>query len=56
MAWCPSDFTKLVTSSDDGTMRVWRVKRGRGEQEQQLGDVVGTTQWTKQDVGEWVPL
>ena len=53
VAWCPADFNNLVTSSDDGTMRVWRVKRARQEQQQVLGEVVGYTQWTKKDVGKW---
>ncbi|NWY52080.1 DTL protein, partial [Chionis minor] len=27
IAWCPSDFTKIVTCSDDNTVRIWRLRR-----------------------------
>ncbi|NXS32381.1 DTL protein, partial [Pomatostomus ruficeps] len=27
IAWCPSDFTKIATCSDDNTMRIWRLRR-----------------------------
>ncbi|NXT50825.1 DTL protein, partial [Pluvianellus socialis] len=26
IAWCPSDFTKIVTCSDDNTVRIWRLR------------------------------
>ncbi|NWQ89042.1 DTL protein, partial [Burhinus bistriatus] len=27
IAWCPSDFTKIATCSDDNTVRIWRLRR-----------------------------
>ncbi|KAM4771451.1 denticleless protein homolog [Rhinophrynus dorsalis] len=27
VTWCPTDFTKIVTCSDDNTVRVWRIDR-----------------------------
>ncbi|NWR47598.1 DTL protein, partial [Regulus satrapa] len=26
IAWCPSDFTKIATCSDDNTVRIWRLQ------------------------------
>ncbi|XP_075781265.1 denticleless protein homolog isoform X2 [Pelodiscus sinensis] len=26
VAWCPSDFTKITTCSDDNTVRIWRLQ------------------------------
>ncbi|XP_048840917.1 denticleless protein homolog [Brienomyrus brachyistius] len=26
--WCPTDFTKIASCSDDNTIRVWRLNRG----------------------------
>ncbi|XP_074165202.1 denticleless protein homolog isoform X1 [Sminthopsis crassicaudata] len=31
VCWCPTDFTKIATCSDDNTMKVWRLKRGLEE-------------------------
>ncbi|XP_030051930.1 denticleless protein homolog [Microcaecilia unicolor] len=31
VAWCPADFTKIATCSDDNTVRIWRLKRGNEE-------------------------
>ncbi|XP_072503993.1 denticleless protein homolog isoform X2 [Notamacropus eugenii] len=31
VCWCPADFTKIATCSDDNTMKVWRLKRGLEE-------------------------
>ncbi|XP_066467835.1 denticleless protein homolog [Tiliqua scincoides] len=28
VAWCPSDFTKITTCSDDNTIKIWRLRRG----------------------------
>ncbi|XP_071775216.1 denticleless protein homolog [Centroberyx gerrardi] len=28
IAWCPTDFTKIATCSDDNTVRIWRLDRG----------------------------
>ncbi|XP_016337985.1 denticleless protein homolog [Sinocyclocheilus anshuiensis] len=27
VAWCPSDFTKIASCSDDNTVRIWRLNR-----------------------------
>ncbi|CAM2111150.1 denticleless protein homolog isoform X1 [Caretta caretta] len=27
IAWCPSDFTKIATCSDDNTVKIWRLRR-----------------------------
>ncbi|KAI1240589.1 Denticleless protein, partial [Lamprotornis superbus] len=27
IAWCPSDFTKIATCSDDNTVKIWRLQR-----------------------------
>ncbi|XP_076873775.1 denticleless protein homolog [Brachyhypopomus gauderio] len=27
VSWCPTDFTKIATCSDDNTVRVWRLSR-----------------------------
>ncbi|NWH61549.1 DTL protein, partial [Geococcyx californianus] len=32
IAWCPSDFTKIATCSDDNTVRIWRLQH-RPEEE-----------------------
>ncbi|NXL63394.1 DTL protein, partial [Chordeiles acutipennis] len=31
IAWCPSDFTKIATCSDDNTVRIWRLRRPEEE-------------------------
>ncbi|NXD75386.1 DTL protein, partial [Halcyon senegalensis] len=32
IAWCPSDFTKIATCSDDNTVRIWRLRRHAEEE------------------------
>ncbi|NXK96603.1 DTL protein, partial [Formicarius rufipectus] len=27
IAWCPSDYTKIATCSDDNTVKIWRLRR-----------------------------
>uniref|UniRef100_A0A8C8SFQ0 Denticleless E3 ubiquitin protein ligase homolog n=1 Tax=Pelusios castaneus TaxID=367368 RepID=A0A8C8SFQ0_9SAUR len=39
VAWCPSDFTKIATCSDDNTVRVWRLQRDCGEKRLASGKV-----------------
>ncbi|XP_054839315.1 denticleless protein homolog isoform X2 [Eublepharis macularius] len=29
VAWCPSDFSKIATCSDDNTIKIWRLRRGK---------------------------
>ncbi|XP_074844719.1 denticleless protein homolog [Carettochelys insculpta] len=31
VAWCPSDFSKIATCSDDNTVRIWRLRRDHRE-------------------------
>ncbi|NXL29675.1 DTL protein, partial [Glaucidium brasilianum] len=42
IAWCPSDFTKIATCSDDNTVRIWRL-RHHPEEEKSFSktDLVG---------------
>ncbi|XP_043551811.1 denticleless protein homolog [Chiloscyllium plagiosum] len=39
VAWCPSDFSKIATCSDDNTVRIWRLVRKTGVAR---SDLVGT--------------
>ncbi|KAF7254143.1 hypothetical protein EYD10_00004 [Varanus komodoensis] len=32
VSWCPSDFTKISTCSDDNTVKIWRLRRGIEEE------------------------
>ncbi|XP_078675321.1 denticleless protein homolog [Branchiostoma floridae x Branchiostoma belcheri] len=43
VAWCQDDFTKLITCSDDNTMRVWRHQPPT-DKERDPNDVVGDVQ------------
>lgn len=36
VAWCPTDYTTVVSGSDDATLRVWRVDREDGRAAQRL--------------------
>ncbi|XP_053565334.1 denticleless protein homolog [Bombina bombina] len=31
VTWCPTDFSKIATCSDDNTVRIWRLKRSYDE-------------------------
>uniref|UniRef100_UPI00358DF69F denticleless protein homolog n=1 Tax=Myxine glutinosa TaxID=7769 RepID=UPI00358DF69F len=33
VCWCPTDFSKIVTCSDDDTLRVWRMMGGPRQEE-----------------------
>ncbi|XP_039385350.1 denticleless protein homolog isoform X3 [Mauremys reevesii] len=39
VAWCPSDFTKIATCSDDNTVRIWRLRRDRDKERLTSGKV-----------------
>ncbi|XP_048391471.1 denticleless protein homolog isoform X2 [Stegostoma tigrinum] len=39
VAWCPSDFSKIATCSDDNTVRIWRLVR---KMDVARSDLVGT--------------
>ncbi|XP_073484511.1 denticleless protein homolog [Aquarana catesbeiana] len=45
VTWCTADFTKIVTCSDDNTVRVWRLKRSSTQNGEQQVHCVG---WTRQ--------
>ncbi|XP_075060321.1 denticleless protein homolog isoform X2 [Mixophyes fleayi] len=47
VTWCPSDFTKIATCSDDNTVRIWRLKRG-GDNEGTEEDKTNCVGWTRQ--------
>ncbi|XP_072364750.1 denticleless protein homolog isoform X2 [Scyliorhinus torazame] len=39
VSWCPSDFSKIATCSDDNTVRIWRLNR---KMDVPRSDLVGT--------------
>ncbi|NWU69149.1 DTL protein, partial [Pterocles burchelli] len=39
IAWCPSDFTKIATCSDDNTVRIWRLQRHLEEEKSALSKI-----------------
>ncbi|KAM6404944.1 denticleless protein homolog [Pluvialis apricaria] len=47
IAWCPSDFTKIATCSDDNTVRIWHLRR-RPEEEKSAFSKVGLVGWVTQ--------
>ncbi|NXJ83008.1 DTL protein, partial [Trogon melanurus] len=47
IAWCPSDFTKIVTCSDDNTVRIWRL-RCRPEEEKLAFSETNLVGWVAQ--------
>ncbi|KAG5277290.1 hypothetical protein AALO_G00115830 [Alosa alosa] len=38
VAWCPTDFTKIVSCSDDNTIRIWRINRGEDGARSTVGE------------------
>lgn len=46
VSWCPTDFTKIASCSDDHTVRLWRLRRGTDEGQSCLGEanLVGWSQ------------
>uniref|UniRef100_A0A8V5G567 Uncharacterized protein n=1 Tax=Melopsittacus undulatus TaxID=13146 RepID=A0A8V5G567_MELUD len=47
IAWCPSDFTKIATCSDDNTVRIWRLQR-HPEEEKSASSKVNLVGWSTQ--------
>ncbi|NXC39591.1 DTL protein, partial [Penelope pileata] len=47
IAWCPSDFTKIATCSDDNTVRIWRLQRCP-EEEKSVSNKVKLVGWATQ--------
>ncbi|CAL1585594.1 unnamed protein product [Knipowitschia caucasica] len=46
VSWCPTDFTKIASCSDDHSVRIWRLRRQTEEAASRLGEtnLVG---WTR---------
>nr|XP_020484156.1 denticleless protein homolog [Labrus bergylta] len=38
VAWCPTDFTKIASCSDDHTVRIWRLHRGMDGARSSVGE------------------
>ncbi|XP_026196554.1 denticleless protein homolog isoform X1 [Anabas testudineus] len=38
VAWCPTDFTKIASCSDDHTVRIWRLHREMDGTQSSVGD------------------
>uniref|UniRef100_A0A671N9V2 Denticleless protein homolog n=1 Tax=Sinocyclocheilus anshuiensis TaxID=1608454 RepID=A0A671N9V2_9TELE len=45
VAWCPTDFTKIASCSDDNTVRIWRLNR-RPDGENSLNRDPNVVGWT----------
>ncbi|XP_051501016.1 denticleless protein homolog [Myxocyprinus asiaticus] len=45
VAWCPTDFTKIASCSDDNTVRIWRLNR-RPEGENSANREANIVGWT----------
>ncbi|KAM3852237.1 denticleless protein homolog [Vipera latastei] len=46
VAWCPSDFTKISTCSDDNTIKIWRLRQSA--EEKTWTDKTSLVGWTDQ--------
>ncbi|KAL7987351.1 hypothetical protein Chor_006270, partial [Crotalus horridus] len=46
VAWCPSDFTKISTCSDDNTIKIWRLRQST--EEKTWTDKTSLVGWTDQ--------
>ncbi|XP_058021326.1 denticleless protein homolog [Ahaetulla prasina] len=46
VAWCPSDFTKISTCSDDNTIKIWRFRQSTAEKT--WTDKTSLVGWTDQ--------
>ncbi|XP_041351581.1 denticleless protein homolog [Gigantopelta aegis] len=49
VSWNPDDFTKVVTCSDDSTMRIWRMNRN--ELKAENGERIGKAERTRREIG-----
>lgn len=47
IAWCPSDFTKIATCSDDNTVRIWRLQH-YPEEEKSVSNKAKLVGWVTQ--------
>ncbi|XP_060040295.1 denticleless protein homolog [Erinaceus europaeus] len=50
VCWCPSDFTKIATCSDDNTLKIWRLNRGSEERSADKLSLVGWASQKKREV------
>ncbi|XP_071483011.1 denticleless protein homolog [Diadema antillarum] len=41
VAWCQRDFTKVVTCSDDNTLRMWKLRGRESPIDDQLNEIIG---------------
>ncbi|NWI32602.1 DTL protein, partial [Sula dactylatra] len=48
IAWCPSDFTKIATCSDDNTVKIWRLRRRPEEEEKSAFSKISLVGWVTQ--------
>ncbi|XP_066281431.1 denticleless protein homolog isoform X1 [Branchiostoma lanceolatum] len=58
VSWCQEDFTKLITCSDDNTMRVWRHEPPtdrEGDPNDVLGKVQRVVRTPQKSAGTWKP-
>ncbi|XP_020650256.3 denticleless protein homolog isoform X1 [Pogona vitticeps] len=46
VAWCPSDFSKISTCSDDNTVKIWRLRRHASQEN--WPDKSSMVGWTRQ--------
>uniref|UniRef100_A0A8C4QJL2 Denticleless E3 ubiquitin protein ligase homolog (Drosophila) n=2 Tax=Eptatretus burgeri TaxID=7764 RepID=A0A8C4QJL2_EPTBU len=46
VCWCPTDFSKIVTCSDDDTLRVWSMLGGPRQEESLVKRSLGFLGWT----------
>ncbi|KAM6218377.1 denticleless protein homolog isoform 2-T2 [Rhynchocyon petersi] len=46
VCWCPADFTKIATCSDDNTLKIWRLNRSLEERPE--GDRPSILGWASQ--------
>ncbi|NXG14204.1 DTL protein, partial [Grallaria varia] len=47
VAWCPSDYAKIATCSDDNTVRIWRLRR-LPEEEKSVSRKTNLVGWVTQ--------
>ncbi|XP_051866850.1 denticleless protein homolog isoform X2 [Pristis pectinata] len=50
VSWCPSDFSKIATCSDDNTVRIWRLNRKVGVTKSELVGSACQKKPTEKDV------
>ena len=58
VAWSPQDLGRVVTTSDDCSLMVWRLQRGLDDSVKQssLGSLIGTTKRLHREVGRYLDV